>query len=238
MPYVHAAMPCWVPIELRQVPSIESEPPTFIGSADQLRHDLLGRALSIGAEFVIRGPGWMPQADASSGPSEPTSIGRVLKHQVDLVRQHGWRAIGQKIEGRLRPLSPAVVPQSKILGPIFGAEYARVTREAIVTIGVNRVPTPRRSPRRPLVYSRLRDIEAPMLGACYLTEWTPGLEHLYELGTEIECYRTAEELTSKLTEIRQDFSRRSALRSRAQGRALAHHTVGRSIERIRAHFSL
>ena len=41
-----------------------------------------------------------------------------------------------------------------------------------------------------------------MLGACYLTEWTEGLEHMYELGKEIETYRTAEELTSKLSELR------------------------------------
>ena len=35
-----------------------------------------------------------------------------------------------------------------------------------------------------------------MLGACYLTEWTAGLEHMYELGKEIETYRTPEELTA------------------------------------------
>jgi spore maturation protein CgeB len=77
-----------------------------------------------------------------------------------------------------------------------------------------------------------------MLGACYLTEWTDGLEHLYELGKEIETYRTAEELTGKLSELRKDAVRRRAMRQRAQRRALAEHTVGRSIERIRAHFGI
>jgi spore maturation protein CgeB len=100
------------------------------------------------------------------------------------------------------------------------------------------VPSANRSPHRPLVYSRLRDIEAPMLGACYLTEWTEGLEHMYELGKEIEAYRTPEELTSKLSELRSDSPRRSAMRERAQRRALADHTVGRSMERIREHFGL
>jgi spore maturation protein CgeB len=106
----------------------------------------------------------------------------------------------------------------------------------VVTIGVNRVPTANRSPYRPLVYSRLRDIEAPMLGACYLTEWTEGLEHMYELGKEIETYRTAEELTTKLSELRLDPERRSAMRERAQRRALSDHSVARSIARIGAHF--
>jgi spore maturation protein CgeB len=77
-----------------------------------------------------------------------------------------------------------------------------------------------------------------MLGACYLTEWTEGLEHMYELGREIETYRTAEELTSKLSELCSDPPRRIAMRERAQRRALADHSVGRSIERIREHLGL
>jgi spore maturation protein CgeB len=106
----------------------------------------------------------------------------------------------------------------------------------MVAIGVNRVPTANRSLHRPLVYSRLRDLEAPMLGACYLTEWTEGLEHMYELGKEIETYRTAEELTIKLRELCQDHVRRGAMRERAQRRALSDHSVERSIARISAHF--
>ena len=106
----------------------------------------------------------------------------------------------------------------------------------MITIGVNRVLSAHRSPHRPLRYSRLRDIEAPMLGACYLTEWTEGLEHMYELGKEIETYRTAEELTSKLSELRLDPVRRSAMRERAQRRALSDHSVALSIARISVHF--
>jgi hypothetical protein len=45
---------------------------------------------------------------------------------------------------------------------------------------------------QPNTYSRLRDIEAPMLGACYLTEQTEGLECLYDIGNEIEIYKDPE----------------------------------------------
>jgi len=71
-----------------------------------------------------------------------------------------------------------------------------------------------------------------MLGACYLTEWTKGLEQLYDLGTEIETYRTAEELTTKLADLRQDPARRVAMRGRAQRRALGDHSVLRTLGRI------
>ena len=77
-----------------------------------------------------------------------------------------------------------------------------------------------------------------MLGACYLTEWTEGLEHMYEVGNEIDTYRTAEELTSKLDELRRNPSRRSVMRVGAQRRALSDLSVARSIARICAYFGL
>ena len=77
-----------------------------------------------------------------------------------------------------------------------------------------------------------------MLGACYLTERTEGLEHLYDLGAEVECYRTVEELVSKLGTLTLDRPRRMAMRERAQRRALMEHSVMRTAERIGNFFNL
>jgi len=236
LPYVHAPMPCWISAELRNSSRRETEPATFIGSADVLRRNLLGRALRGGADFVIRGTGWLANADTASRSKQVRTVVTVINNQIDLVKKHGLGGLLTKVESRVRPLRPPSIEESRIGAPLSDAEYFRITREAMVTIGVNRVPSANRPPQRPLVYSRLRDIEAPMLGACYLTEWTEGLEHMYELGKEIEIYRTAEELTDKLSELRLDPVRRSAMRERAQRRALSDHSVARSIARIRAHF--
>jgi hypothetical protein len=234
LPYVHAPMPCWISTDLRNKSRLETEPATFIGSPDILRQDLLGRALRGGADFVIRGNGWL--ADTATQSKQIRTTATLIGNQIDLVKRHGLGGLLTKIESRVRPLRPPSIEESRIGAPLSDAEYFRVTREAMVTIGVNRVPTANRSPHRPLVYSRLRDIEAPMLGACYLTEWTEGLEHMYELGKEIETYRTAEELTSKLSELRVDPERRISMRERAQRRALSDFSVARSIACIGAHF--
>lgn len=234
LPYVHAPMPCWISRGLRNESRLETEPATFIGSSDVLRRNLLGQALRGGADFVIRGNGWL--ADAATQPKQVRAAATLMRNQVDLVKRHGLGGLLTKIESRVRPLRPPSIAESRIGAPLSDAEYFRVTREALVTIGVNRVPTANRSPHRPLVYSRLRDIEAPMLGACYLTEWTEGLEHMYELGKEIETYRTAEELTSKLSELRVDPERRISMRERAQRRALSDFSVARSIACIGARF--
>ena len=237
-PHIHAPMPCWVSPEFRHVPATESEPPTFVGSADMLRRALLGAALRAGSDFVVRGPGWQIGERISIEAPPARRAGRALQNQMSMIRQHGLASLYYKFENRLYPPRIHEAPASRIRPAVFGTEYIRVTREAQVTIGVNRVPTARTSFRRPLSYSRLRDLEGPMLGACYLTERTNGLGQLYELGTEIEAYGTPEELALKLSELKSDPARRRKLRERGQKRALEEHSVARTLNKICAKLGL
>ncbi|MBE0612750.1 MAG: glycosyltransferase family 1 protein [Burkholderiales bacterium] len=232
LPHLHMPMPCWVPIELRCVPAAETEAPTFIGSADILRRDLLGRAVRAGADLVIRGTGWTPTSDSLNSEVPTRRLGAILRNQMAFVRTHGLAGFCRKIENHFIHLDPPTISENTLMPQVSRDEYVRITREAIVAIGINRVPATRVSNRHPLTYSRLRDIEAPMLGACYLTEWTAGLGELYELGKEIESYRTPEELQFKIDELKKDGPRRKIMRQRAQRRALADHTAVRSLIRI------
>jgi hypothetical protein len=228
-PRVHAPMPCWIPESLRAVPERETEPPTFIGSADLLRRQLFGDAIADGAALTIRGPGWGSDAPMKRGVSRS---GGLLVNQRALVARHGWSAVAAKISDRLTPLRVTPVPESCFSHAVYGDEYLRVTREARVTLGVNRVPVTRRPLRRPLLYSRLRDIEAPMLGACYLTEHCEGVAHLYDVGREIETYSTAAELAEKLRMLERDGRRRAAMRAAGQRRALSEHSVAATLGRV------
>jgi hypothetical protein len=230
LPHIHAPMPCWVSPALRRAPIAENHPPSFIGSADILRGDLFGRAIQVGAKFIVYGRGW---AKKSNQLGEKGSLRRTFFNQLSFVQQHGLNALVYKVEDRLYPLRSPPIPKDNIGGEIVTQdEYVRLTREAVVTLGVNRVPTEKTSNRSPLVYSRLRDIEAPMLGACYLTEWTAGLEQLYELGTEIETYKTPEELHEKLNQLVQDKTRRVSMRKLGQRRSLEEHCIPRTMKRI------
>jgi hypothetical protein len=231
--YVHAPMPCWIPQNLRSVAATETEPPTFVGSADVLRRDLFSRAVQAGAKFTVRGAGWSGERDGGRTAPRLRRPTAIVANQIALVRSHGFGALLRKAESWILPMRPSPLPPWSIgTAPASESEYFRITREAAICLGVNRVPTARDSNLHPLRYSRLRDIEAPMLGACYLTEWTEGLECLYEIGTEIEAYRTAEELSAKLGELSSDPQRRRSMRGRAQRRALEEHCLARSIARI------
>lgn len=232
--HLHAAMPCWVPPQLRSVPKAETEPATFLGSADALRRQLLGDAVQRGAPLTIRGPGWL----GGDVPGPKKDGGNFLANQAALVRRHGWAALGAKIVDRLAPPVAPAIPASCFAPPVFGDEYFRVTREALVTVGINRVPVSRRPLRQPLKYSRLRDIEAPMLGACYLTEHCEGVARLYDIGREVETYTDAAEFAGKLEMLAADAERRRNLRARAQKRALNEHSVAATLRAIMARLGL
>lgn len=232
LPHLHAPMPCWIPIELRSIPTIETEPPTFIGSADLLRRNLLGLAVKAGADLVIRGNGW-ELTDDSVTPDAPASrLAEILRNQVAFVQAHGFAGFYRKLENYFIPLDAPAISEEVMKPAVSRHDYVRITREAVVILGINRVPAARASNRHPLTYSRLRDIEAPMLGACYLTEWTAGLGELYELGEEIESYRSSEELCFKIDELKKNEPRRKVMRQRAQRRALVEHSAARSLIRI------
>ena len=116
--------------------------------------------------------------------------------------------------------------------------YLDVVATSAVSLGINRFPSLLHPTCKPGTYSRLRDIEAPMLGACYLTEWAEGLDSLYDIGSEIETFRDEQELVAKSRELLGSPARRLELRAAGQRRALREHTVGQSLHRISASLGL
>ncbi len=71
-----------------------------------------------------------------------------------------------------------------------------------------------------------------MLGACYVTESTVGLPHLYDIGKEIETYANVDELIYKCGEIAASKNKRKELRIKGQERALTTHSIPQSLHHI------
>ena len=237
LPFVYAPMPVWIPPAQRTLPEAELPQTTFIGSHDVLREDLLSRAVvAHGLDLRIHGPGW--SADSTTPSPAGSSFPQKLKNQFAFVRRHGLRGLGMKATyAHHHPLPRDWLARS--LAPaVFGDDYFRLTRDSAVVIGINRYPGFRHPFNRPHTYSRLRDIEAPMLGACYLAEMAPGLTDLFDPGTEIETYNDAAELAAKAAALRADTARRRTLRANARRRALHEHTIGRSLEKVAAALGL
>jgi spore maturation protein CgeB len=90
-------------------------------------------------------------------------------------------------------------------------------------------------PGSPLIpHVRLRDFEAPMCRACYLTGHTDEIEEFYEIGKEIDTYRSPEELVDKARFYLRDAAAAERLRDAGFRRARRDHTW---VERFRQLFS-
>lgn len=231
---IHLPMPMWINKKSIYFKQEESESIIFIGSKCILRANLLYDAINLGLDMVIRGEGWEITSSTLSNKQPSRSFYKQVKNQFETLSKGGIAALYQKIHRRLYPpFDPPLEFFKKFVRPKPNFEdYNKLTRNSKICIGINRVDTLRNPLKKPLAYSRLRDIEAPMLGACYLTEWTEDIEAFYEIGKEIETYKSADELVQKVNWLSNDVQKRNSIRTFGQKRALNNHCVKKSIEII------
>ncbi|MBS0630866.1 MAG: glycosyltransferase [Verrucomicrobia bacterium] len=238
-PALFAPMPCWVAPARRHVPEHEDQVVSFIGRRDPLRAALLAAAAEADLPLIISGGGWVPAVTPALPPPSPTLMAR-LDDWIDFYRRQGFGPAWQRLTSR-RAAAPRETRFDFLpyLRPEPGDEaYAAILRRSAVTLGINRYPQLGVEGDAEPTYSRLRDLEAPMLGACYLTEWAPELPQLYDLGREIEVYRNAGELIGLAQALLADPARRRALRTAGLRRAHADHSVGATVGRIIARLGL
>lgn len=233
--YIHLPMPMWVAPKYRSVPEHESAKVAFIGSKDIQRQLLFERFVKLksNVEIDIYGAGW-EDMEPPTYSFQKQSFYEKLINQKDFIRKNGFYAFKNKIlfsakeESLSSELKELVKPK-----PDFD-NYIRITRESQIILGINRYPSYQYPIHKPNTYSRLRDIEAPMLGGCYLTEFTPGLEYTYEIGKEIEAFQSAEDLVEKLKYLVMEPGKRKELRINGQKKALNTLSIASSLIKIKS----
>lgn len=232
--YIYAPMPVWIPPEQRTCGHSEKYGVSFIGSRDVQREALLAEVLKLGMSVEIRGAGWSESDSANYNfvPKNQSLWHKVIKNQVDSIEKNGILGYLGKISSKFSSKIPHSYFQEYVRAKPNPQEYVDIIQQSLISLGINRYPSYRYLFSRPDTYSRMRDVEAPMMGACYLTEWTDGLEDLFELGEEIETYRTAEEMVEKIRELEANPLKRKKMRCLAQKRALTEHTVAKSLIKI------
>lgn len=230
--HIHLPMPVWIDPAYRTLPENENSSISFIGSKDQLREKFFFELAGKGLPLEIRGSNWGENSNQQQ-VAAPSTFKSKLKNQMDLARNSGLQAFIIHNLKRFGSKADYSLPGQYIFEKPGFDDYVKITRESRITLGINRVPTSTTFDSTPLVYSRLRDLEAPMLGACYLTEHTAGLNYLYDIGKEIETYSNADELLYKCNELINSNNKRKELRAMGQKRALRSHTVPVSLQQIK-----
>ena len=229
---IHLPMPMWVDPSLRVLKDEQYRQITFIGSKDIQRLTLLNDIVKLNPDIplAIFGTGWI--ADSGERPSPNVPVISKASNQLRFIHQHGMVAFFRKMSQRVyeQPIGTAL--NQKMGKKLSFGEYTSLTAQSWVTMGINRYPSFHYPFKSPNVYSRLRDIEAPMLGACYLTEWAPGMEELYDTNTEIRTYSSAAEFMAQSEMLMGERAKRLTLKANAQKRALATHSIPISLQRL------
>ncbi|WP_295799457.1 glycosyltransferase [Mucilaginibacter sp.] len=232
--YINLPMPIWLEPKLRVPQGEANSLLTFIGSKDIQRQLFFENVMLKRPDLplAIHGKGW------GEGAAEPVlaarhySLGNKLAFQFNFIKENGTLPYLRKLKQRKLSAEISPVLKAKVGGPISFEEYNQLTSASMITVGVNRYPSYNFPLNQPNTYSRLRDIEAPMLGACYLTEYTEGLGDLYDFDNEIAVYTDASSFIAKVDVLQKDKKLRKKLKVNGQKRALHDHSIAQSLNKI------
>jgi hypothetical protein len=232
-PFINLPMPMWLDPELRVVKPEADRQVTFIGSKDIQRLLFFEEVIrkEPGLPLALYGNGW--DENALNRPALLNyGFDQKLLYQYHFIKKQGIAAYWRKLQQSNSLTEASTALSGKIAGVLDFEAYNRLTAQSMITVGINRYPSYHFPLLQPDTYSRLRDMEAPMLGACYLTEYTGGIENMYEPGLEIETYTDAGSFVRKIKELMRDPVKRKNLKLNAQKRALQDHGVPQSIDKI------
>jgi spore maturation protein CgeB len=79
---------------------------------------------------------------------------------------------------------------------------------------------------------KMRDFDAPMSGSLYLTHHNPDLESLYEIGREIDTYKTIDECVAKVRHYIQHPGLAEGIGAAGRARALRDHTWAKRFDAL------
>jgi spore maturation protein CgeB len=240
------ARPVWVqmaadPDLCRPHPEIARQPRAcFVGQRYADRDRWAAALLAAGVPVDLYGSGWSATAApaSASNPSEEADsyLGRrqyrpgslaayrqafsaeireqgVVSGTARFARQWQYRADTAR-------LTPALADAAKGRA----SALSRTLAEYEVVLNFSNVWSDGHPGSDLIPHVRLRDFEGPMSRTCYLTGHTGEIEGCYEIGREIDTYRTAEELADKTRFYLANPAAAEALRDAGYRRARRDHT--------------
>lgn len=180
-----------------------------------------------GVDAHAFGQHWDPMPEPGSGGSSKRRGRFARAIELALRGRSVLQAIRDRRDwDRLRTRHPAALH-----GPVTDQEYVTLFSESRISLGFLILGDTHRT-SKPLRQIRLREFEAPMAGAFYLTGWLPEIALHYEVGKEIVCYRSFEELVDLARYYLEHEEERERIRLAGRERARRDHTWERRYETL------
>ena len=172
-----------------------------------------------GVDAHAFGQGWTAEGQASGGAPQ----GR-LRRSLQLLL-HGRNLMTAAAD--LRAIETLRARHAATLHPPATDDgYISLFSESRISLGFLILGDTHRT-FRPLRQVRLREFEAPMAGAFYMTGFLEELSLHYEIGREIVCYRSREELVDRCRYFLAHDEERERIRMAGYERARRDHTWAR-----------
>lgn len=181
-----------------------------------------------GVDAHAFGKWWRADAGVAAGPAAPKPglVSDLVRLAAGALRGRSpMRAIRDRRDlERLRRLHP-----DSVHAAVSDDAYVALFSQSRVSLGFSVLGDTHRT-SHPLRQVRLREFEGPMSGAFYLTEWIEELEDLYDVGREIVCYRSHEEMVERCRWYLAHDAERERVRRAGLERARRDHTWRRRFE--------
>lgn len=214
---------------------------TFIGQAYGDRPNHIRHLLDAGIDVRVWGTGWYNQAATTEGRRKSAFPQRIRQVGRKLLTSEGWKAVGRRM-GRVfveqfagvstiatANQNECILPRHVMGNPLTDTEMVKTFSRSRINLGFSSCGETHLGRER-ILQVRLRDFEIPMSGGFYIVEYMEELEEFYEIGQEIECYGSSEELADKIKYYLTHEAQREAIRRAGRERCLRDHTWQRRFQ--------
>ena len=170
----------------------------FVGAVNRQRIRAATLIRLAGADLQVRGWGW---TEALPPEATPNRI------RLSIVQRAGRAALRLLLAGRVG----GYLDYDTLLGEL---------RRSAMVLGLNQGGTGQNAPN----YLKLRDLEFPGMGCCYLAQDHADLSGIYDLGREVIAFRTPWEAGRLARELARHPAECREIGRRARARVLREHS--------------
>ncbi|PKQ29494.1 MAG: hypothetical protein CVT60_05035 [Actinobacteria bacterium HGW-Actinobacteria-10] len=196
----------------------------FVGQRYAMRPMHIGMLLDNGIDVHAYGPGWRLSNEGlvAAGKRRLRRLATALRAKTAIgsardraVAEHEWLREAERVRVRY---------DRNMHGPVSDEEMVRLYTASSVSLGFLEVFDAHDPSAEVKQHLHLRDFEAPMCGALYLTGYIPELEEFFEPEREVLTYRDEAELLEKTRFYLTNEAAAQAVRDAGLARAHACHT--------------
>lgn len=193
---------------------------TFVGRNRFNRSEYVSYLLQNGIDIRIWGVNWVPKT--RSYPFLPQSVITALRCAKHFMRKN-FNKPGE-------PSTRYQISIEKCGPPLSDHDLIQMYSRSNISLGFSDLWDQQTNTYKRNI--RLRDFEAPMSGAFYITGYQEELGDYYEVGKEIVCYEDKQDLLDKVDYYLKHDSEAQKIRHAGYQRARRDHTWQRRFEQL------